>query len=63
MWLRTLDVGTDSFQSLLYKGHKHARSAQDDEVDSRTPSLWFTPHSRRIAVRVSTEADHNIGPS
>lgn len=53
MWIRLLDGPTGSFRNLFFKGFA--------STGQRSPSAWLLPATNRLAMRVSTVADVDIG--
>ncbi|CAM9786004.1 unnamed protein product, partial [Ectocarpus sp. 4 AP-2014] len=54
LWVYLLDDATGSFRGLFYKGDGGAKMG-------RTPSAWLCPHSNRIALRVTSDTNPDIG--
>ncbi|CAM9350301.1 unnamed protein product [Ectocarpus fasciculatus] len=54
LWVYLLDDATGSFRGLFYKGDGGA-------TVGRTPSAWLCPHSNRIALRVTSDTNPDIG--
>ncbi|CAN0479666.1 unnamed protein product, partial [Ectocarpus sp. 8 AP-2014] len=54
LWVYLLDDATGSFRGLFYKGDGGATMG-------RTPSAWLCPHSNRIALRVTSDTNPDIG--
>eukprot|EP00903_Cladosiphon_okamuranus_P018769 g17268.t2 len=52
-WIYLVDLPTGSFRGLFYKG--------DGGEMGRTPSAWLCPDSNRIALRVTSETNPDIG--
>lgn len=52
-WLFLTQDSTGSFRTLFFHG--------DGSGEQRTPSVWWTPDERRLAMRVSTNASTDVG--
>ncbi|DAZ96302.1 TPA: hypothetical protein N0F65_008335 [Lagenidium giganteum] len=55
MWLFLTEDSTGSFRTLFFHGNGTGQH--------RTPSAWLRPDDRKLVLRVSTEADMDVGMS
>lgn len=51
--MRLLQGPTGSFRAFLHKGSADGKT--------RTPSVWLMPGDNRLSIRVSTEANPDLG--
>lgn len=53
MWVRLMEGPTGEYRALFYKG--------TGAGGHRTPSAWLLPHSNRLAIRVTSDFNHDVG--